>query len=193
MSSIRTGTAPGSSGARVCAAARSASLSAAQIQLTSASGVIAASPSATPATRPPPPRRPVSVPSAPNSYDTGPRFDATRTRFFIVREVNAPGDQLRPPGPALHRADRIISFVTQLHNAHPEGWRDRPCEAPATYRATMPFLGAAGRVTWCQVRPAVKVTAGKDGERKSSPVTTETTRTPDQASGFGYATGLSCR
>ena len=29
--------------------------------------------------------------------------------------------------------------------------------------------------------------------RKSSPVTTATTRTPNAATGFGYATGLSCR
>jgi len=38
----------------------------------------------------------------------------------------------------------------------------------------------------------VKVTTGKDGEGKSSPVTTATTRTSPSAS-FGYATGLSCR
>src|SRR5690349_16727613 len=50
----------------------------------------------------------------------------------------------------------------------------------------------ARRVTWCQLRPVVKVTTGKDGERKSSPVTTATTRTSPSAS-FGYATGLSCR
>ena len=37
----------------------------------------------------------------------------------------------------------------------------------------------------------VKVTAGKDGEGKSSPVTTATTRTSPAASGFGNATGLS--
>ena len=85
MSSIRTGTSPGPRAppGRWRAAARSASLSAAQIQVASASGAIAASPSATPATSPPPPRRPVSVPSGPNWYDTGPRLDATRTRFFI--------------------------------------------------------------------------------------------------------------
>jgi hypothetical protein len=48
------------------AAARSASLSAAQIQVTSASGATAASPEVTPAIIPPPPRLPVKEPSVPN-------------------------------------------------------------------------------------------------------------------------------
>ena len=62
------------------ATARSASLSAAQIQVALAPGPSAASPSATPAIIPPPPRLDVSEPSAPNWYDTGPRLDATSTR-----------------------------------------------------------------------------------------------------------------
>src|SRR3984957_2374529 len=141
MSSIRTARAPGSSATgRRYAAARSASLSAAQIQLTSASGAIAASPEGPPAPRPPPPRRPVSEPSGPNWYDTGPRLDATRTRLFIAGRV-VPRGTAQPPGPAPGRADTLISVQTQLHNAHPEGWRDRPCEAPATYRASMPIAG----------------------------------------------------
>jgi len=46
-------------------------------------------------------------------------------------------------------------------------------------------------VTWCQVRPAVKVTAGKMG-KEGLAVTTATPRTPE-TSRFGYATGLTCR
>ena len=72
MSSIRTSM-PSSSwtparAAACCSAAatRSASLSAAQIQVTLASGPSAASPSVTPAIMPPPPRWPASEPSAPN-------------------------------------------------------------------------------------------------------------------------------
>src|SRR3984957_5198546 len=190
MSSIRTGTAPGSSAAgRRCAAARSASLSAAQIQLTSASGATAASPEVTPATRPPPPRRAVSVPSGPNWYDTGPRLDATRTRLFI-RGRGGPCRTSPPPGPAPGRADTLISVQTQLHNAHPEGWRDRPCEAPATYRASMPVSG--GPAQHGGARDMVPSPARGHGDRwerwgrKSSPVITATPR-------FGYATGLTCR
>jgi len=85
MSSIRTGmpsrrpSSPGPvSPAR--ATARSASLSAAQIQVALAPGPSAASPSATPVIIPPPPRLPVSEPSAPKWYETGPRLDATSTR-----------------------------------------------------------------------------------------------------------------
>src|ERR1700722_7520139 len=163
MSSIRTGTAPGSSAAgRRCAAARSASLSAAQIQLTSASGATAASPEVTPATRPPPPRRAVSVPSGPNWYDTGPRLDATRTRLFIAGRV-VPCRTSPPPGPAPGRADTLISVQTQLHNAHPEGWRDRPCEAPATYRASMPVAG--GPAQYGGARDMVPSPARGQGDR----------------------------
>ncbi len=82
MSSIRTGMPRSSRGPVSCdrATARSASLSAAQIQVTLARGPSAASPSVTPAIMPPPPRLPVSEPSAPNWYETGPRLDATSTR-----------------------------------------------------------------------------------------------------------------
>src|SRR6266568_6198613 len=44
---------------------------------------------------------------------------------------------------------------------------------------------------WCQLRPAVRVTAGKDG--KGSPRRVSTATTPTSPSSFGYATGLSCR
>jgi hypothetical protein len=83
MSSIRTGMPARrfpSLVPRARATARSASLSAAQIQVALASGPSAASPSATPAIIPPPPRLGISEPSAPNWYDTGPRLDATSTR-----------------------------------------------------------------------------------------------------------------
>ena len=92
MSSIRTGM-PSSSPAaasRDRATARSASLSAAQIQVTLTSGPSAASPDVTPAIMPPPPRCPVSEPPAPNWYEIGPRLDATRTRCFIVRQASPP-------------------------------------------------------------------------------------------------------
>ena len=70
------------------ATTRSASLSAAQIQVALDPGPSAASPSVTPAIMPPPPLRPVSEPSAPNWYEIGPRLDATSTRWFIVRQVS---------------------------------------------------------------------------------------------------------
>ena len=83
MSSIRTGTSPairvpwaprvagGPAGSpepapHRCAAARSASVNAAQIQITSACAATAATPGVIPLIRPPPPRLPISVPSAPN-------------------------------------------------------------------------------------------------------------------------------
>src|SRR5271170_7194118 len=87
----------------------------------------------------------------------------------------------------------LVSFGTQLNNAHPEGWRDRPCEAPATYRAFISVNPAARRVTWCQVRPAVTATAGKDGEGSPRRVNTATSHPRRPSAGFGYATGLSCR
>src|SRR5271170_8380097 len=71
----------------------------------------------------------------------------------------------------------LVSFGTQLNNAHPEGWRDRPCEAPATYRACMPVVNG-------EVRDLVPTPArgqgdrsGKMGKEKASPVTTATTQT----------------
>ena len=80
MSSIRTGMPFPSLVSPARATARSASLSAAQIQVALAPGPSAASPSVTPAIMPPPPRLGISEPSAPNWYDTGPRLDATSTR-----------------------------------------------------------------------------------------------------------------
>src|SRR6266568_3746134 len=122
------------------AAARSASFSAAHTQSTSARPASADSP----ATTPPPPRRLVSLPSAPRLNDTGPRLDAISTRpagsALMEGEVRA-FDQAGPePGrrPAdlfpsqIARCPHRLELSAQLHNAHPEGWRERPCEAPAT-------------------------------------------------------------
>ena len=61
----QAGRVPGA-GAHWCAAARSASVNAAQIQITSACAATAATPGVIPLIRPPPPRRAISVPSAPN-------------------------------------------------------------------------------------------------------------------------------
>ncbi len=78
MSSIRTltpagpdrpsggGASPAFAASRRRAAARSASPNGTQTQVTSDSAGIPASPAVTPEIRPPLPRRPVSVPSAPN-------------------------------------------------------------------------------------------------------------------------------
>ena len=89
MSSIRTGMPTPKPSPRAVAScdraiARSASLSAAQIHVTLTSGPSAASPDVTPEIMPPAPLLPVSEPSAPNWYETGPRLDATRTRCFIA-------------------------------------------------------------------------------------------------------------
>jgi hypothetical protein len=40
------------------------------------------------------------------------------------------------PGLAKTRADQL-EFCPQLNTAHPEGWRERPCEAPATITMIM--------------------------------------------------------
>src|SRR5580704_13270078 len=161
MSSIRTGTSPGGAGTQAgCwrATARSASLSAAQIQVTSASGAIAASPDVTPATRPPPPRRPVSVPSGPNWYDTGPRLDATRTRFFIARQGSATKGQASPPGQHLAGLIRLSRFRHNCITLIQRGGGIGPAKPRQPIAHPCP-IRAARRVTWCQVRPAVKVTA----------------------------------
>ena len=89
-------------------------------------------------------------------------------------------------------AGMLTRLSTQLNNAHPEGWRDRPCEAPATYRACMPVVNGEAR----DMVPSPARGQGDRWERwgrKSSPVTTATTHTTTPPSGFGHATGLSCR
>src|SRR5215831_9070650 len=106
------------------AAVRSASLSAAHTHSTSAWPATDDRPD----TIPPPPRRLVSFPSSLSLNETGPRLDATSTRphgsaFMTVRLTRA--------GLGSGRRDRL-ECRRQLHNAHPEGWRERPCEAPAT-------------------------------------------------------------
>ena len=112
------------------------------------------------------------------------------TEEVKVRQVSAevPGGLV----PCADSTGTLISFGTQLNNAHPEGWRDRPCEAPATYRVSMLISGGEAR----DMVPSPARGQGDRWERwgrKSSPVTTATTRTPSAACGFGYATGLSCR
>src|SRR5207344_314727 len=71
---------------------------------------------------------PVSFPSALSRNERGPRLEATSTRphgsaFMTVRLTRA--------GLGSSRRDRL-ECRGQLHKAHPEGWRERPCEAPAT-------------------------------------------------------------
>src|SRR5690242_19162815 len=77
---------------------------------------------------PPPPRRLVSFPSSLSRNETGPRLEATSTRprasAFMTVRLTRSGRGSRWP-------DRLECWG-QLHNAHPEGWRERPCEAPAT-------------------------------------------------------------
>src|SRR6516162_7862994 len=125
MSSMRTAEPPGdpSSPRRPCVsrtAARSASLSAAQTHRTSSWSATEDSPE----TRPPAPRRAVSRPSALSVNDTGPRLEAMRTR--------PPAEPVPMAGRLSGRPEPGLQCSGQLHTAHPEGWRDRPCEAPAT-------------------------------------------------------------
>src|SRR5215471_15966826 len=106
------------------AAVRSASLSAAHTHSTSACPATDDRPD----TMPPPPRRLVSFPSSLSRNETGPRLEATSTRpgalaFMFVRLTRSGRRSRR-----LHR----LECWGQLHNAHPEGWRDRLCEATAT-------------------------------------------------------------
>ena len=72
------------------AAARSASLSAAQIHSTSARPASDDKPGMSPDTSPPPPRRADRLPSGATAKDSGPRFDATSTRL-PSGEVSASG------------------------------------------------------------------------------------------------------
>src|SRR5262252_1479471 len=127
ISSIRTVDSgpPGPAPDPARAAARSASFSAAQTQRTSARPATADSP----ATTPPPPRRLASFPSSPRLKDTGPRLDAISTRpadsALMEGEVRASGPGA-PGGVSAHEfvCRHRLRLRAQLHNAHPEGWRD---------------------------------------------------------------------
>ena len=91
-----------------------------------------------------------------------------------------------------HGSEVGLSSLNTTEYAHPEGWRDRPCEAPATSAQLLPVVTARR----ARLVPSPARGQGDRWERweeKSSPVTTATTRTSPSASGFGNATGLSCR
>src|SRR5215831_4304705 len=182
------------------AAVRSASLSAAHTHSTSACPATEDRPD----TIPPPPRRLVSFPSSLSRNETGPRLEATSTRprasaFMTVR--------LARSGLGSRWPDRLECWG-QLHNAHPEGWRERPCEAPATtvtsgllagLRPAAPMSAmltgmarrkAGPRHGRCQLRPAARRPPGEMREKGPAPVSTPATKNPSR---FGFASHLSCR
>src|SRR5215831_4310925 len=169
------------------AAVRSASLSAAHTHSTSACPATDDRPD----TIPPPPRRLVSFPSSLSRNETGPRLEATSTRpralaFMPVR--------LARSGVGSRWPDRLECWG-QLHNAHPEGWRERPCEAPAT-TVTSGLLaglrpaqsGASSRQVLTPARGPKA--AGRDEGERPRPVSTPATKNPSR---FGFASHLSCR
>src|ERR1019366_3956978 len=111
---------------------------------------------ASPDTMPPPPRCADNCPSSPTANDTGPRVGAVSTCSPADLELIS-GHVIWPswagpggPGPLrvrgragpVHRRPGQtrcgqpgtiqLEWPSQLNTAHPEGWRDRPCEAPAT-------------------------------------------------------------
>src|SRR5262249_15066411 len=96
-----------------------------------------------PDTIPPPPRRPVSFPSSLSLNEIGPRLEATSTRPHASASMPV---RLARSGPGSGRRERL-ECGRQLHKGHPEGWRERPCEAPATTTVTCPRRqpAAAGR------------------------------------------------
>src|ERR1022692_4727487 len=57
-----------------------------------------------------------------------------------------------------------LELVAQLNNAHPEGWRDRPCEAPATITVTC--VRARSPVTGAKSGPRLIPAAGTDEEER---------------------------
>ena len=156
------------------------------------------------------------MPSSPSRNETGPRLEATSTRRLGVDWHCMTVDQARVTGmlgpPSIGQSTRRsrsagVSGSVKLTTAyaHPEGWRDRPCEAPATtvragaagrpaapipVRRATPDRGASeashGR---CQLRPAAKA-AGKDEGERPRPCEYASHHDPSR---FGPATHLSCR
>src|SRR5215472_2308419 len=75
--------------------------------------------------------------------EKGPRLEAISTLLagvvvMTVRVGHSPGspsaarDPYRPAAGIRDGRRHQLECLVQLHNAHPEGWRERPCEAPAT-------------------------------------------------------------
>src|SRR5580698_6760227 len=93
-----------------------------------------------------------------------------------------------------------LQWRPQLHNAHPEGWRDRPGEAPATItRSRARVVLARSSRDRCQLRPTAIWLVGqmrREASLMTAPITTAP-RTSTSAAGtlgrLGYASHLSCR
>src|SRR5690606_35418084 len=85
-----------------------------------------------------------------------------------------------------------VGVRRQLQIAHPEGWRDRPCEAPATISARALVTRRGGRDR-CQLRPGARSVARKDEGRRLAMAIAATEPAATSARPFGPAAALSCR